>query len=105
MGFVEHLEDAVHGSIMIVPILTGSGMRMKILEAAAMSVPFITTSVGVEGLDFKHDESCLVADTAEEFANAIDCLANDAVLRKRLTENASKVFENKYSAQACLSGA
>jgi glycosyltransferase involved in cell wall biosynthesis len=65
-----------------------------------MSVPFITTSVGVEGLDFKHDESCLVADTAEEFANAIDCLANDAVLRKRLTENASKVFENKYSAQA-----
>lgn len=103
MGFVERLDDVAPGTIMIVPILTGSGMRMKILEAAAMNVPFITTSVGVEGLDFKDGESCLVADTPEDFASALTRLVEDSSLRKKLAEGASKVFEDKYSVSA-LSG-
>ena len=85
---------------MIVPILTGSGMRMKILESAAMSVPFVTTSVGVEGLDFKNNESCLLADNAGLFAASIDRLANDPNLYKQLAEGASKVFGSLYSVEA-----
>lgn len=100
LGFVEKLADAVKGSIMIVPILTGSGMRMKILESAAMSVPFVTTSVGVEGLDFKNNESCLLADNAGLFAASIDRLANDPNLYKQLAEGASKVFGSLYSVEA-----
>ena len=96
-GFVEKLSDVALGSIMIVPILSGSGMRMKILEAAAMSLPMVTTTVGVEGLDFVDGESCIIADTPEDYAKAIIRLTEDADLRRKLGENANKVFEQKYS--------
>jgi len=96
-GFVENLAEAVKGHIMIIPLLTGSGMRMKILDAAAMSIPFITTTVGVEGLDFKNGESCLIADNAEQFKNAIEILKNDSALQEKLAKNAKAVYHDKYS--------
>lgn len=99
-GFVDNLADAIAASIMIVPIITGSGMRMKILEAAAMSLPFVTTTVGVEGLDFKDGQSCLVADTAKDFANAIDRLADDPSLCRQLGMEANKIYREKYSREA-----
>lgn len=99
-GFVECLPDAVCGTIMIVPILSGSGMRMKILEAAALGVPFITTTVGVEGLKFKDKESCIIADTSEDFAKGLALLMEDELLRQQLTQNASKVFEENYSVES-----
>lgn len=95
-GFVDNLTDVAYGSIMIVPILSGSGMRMKILEAAAMSLPIVTTTVGVEGLDFRHGESCLMADTPEEFSKAIKLLCNDPKLRKTLGENANIIFNSTF---------
>lgn len=95
-GFVEQLSDVALGTIMVVPILSGSGMRMKILEAAAMSLPIVTTTVGVEGLDFTEGESCLVADSPEDFARAIKRLCQDMELRRKLGENANNVFQEKY---------
>lgn len=100
LGFVEDLTQAVHRSLLIVPILTGSGMRMKILDAAAMSVPFITTTVGVEGLNFKHNTSCLIADTPEDFAQAIDTLVADEGRMQALAVNAQKIFNEQYSVEA-----
>ena len=102
-GFVENLSDVALGNIMIVPILSGSGMRMKILEAAAMSLPIVTTTVGVEGLNFIDGESCIIADTPQDFADAILRLENDKQLRRSLGENANKVYEAKYhpSVLAC----
>lgn len=99
-GFVEKLSDAICGSIMVVPILSGSGMRMKILEAAASSVPFITTSVGVEGLKFVHEESCMIADTPQDFANALMELIGNEDKRRALAMNALKVYEENYSVKA-----
>lgn len=99
-GFVKELSDVALGSIMIVPILSGSGMRMKILEAAAMSLPIVTTTVGVEGLQFQDGESCLIADTPEGFANAIIHLENDINLRKTIGENANRLYTEKYTPKA-----
>ena len=73
---------------------------MKILEAAAMSVPFVTTSIGVEGLNFVNGVSCLIADTPEDFAVAINMLSDNEELRKRLAINAHSVYENEYSREA-----
>lgn len=100
LGFVEQLEDALGGSIMLVPILSGSGMRMKILEAAALGVPFITTTVGVEGLQFRHEEACLVADTPQDFAKALSRLMREEDLRRRLTQKAAEVYHTYYSKTA-----
>lgn len=96
-GFVEHLEDVARGSIMVVPILSGSGMRMKILEGAALANPIVTTSVGVEGMDMKDGESCLIADTPQEFALALTRLMTDKQLRMQLCNTAQEIFECNYS--------
>lgn len=100
LGFVEDLADAAQGTIMVVPILTGSGMRMKILEAAAMNIPFVTTTVGVEGLDFNNKYSCLIEDEEDKFAAAIDALAFSPDMHKNIAENGHTVFCDKYSVQA-----
>ena len=99
-GFVKDLVDVALGSIMIVPILSGSGMRMKILEAAAMGLPMVTTTVGVEGLDFDNRKSCLIADTPEDFAEALCEIMDSEQLRKELTCNARVVYDGKYSIKA-----
>jgi glycosyltransferase involved in cell wall biosynthesis len=100
LGFVAELYDGMGGSVMLVPILSGSGMRMKILEAAACSLPIITTSVGVEGLDFKNRDSCLIADTPEEFAAAIEELTNSPELMEKIGRRANEVFMEKYTVSA-----
>lgn len=100
LGFVDQLQDILQGAIVIVPILTGSGMRMKILDAAALCTPIVTTSVGVEGLDFEHQRDCLIADTPTDFANAINSLMADKAKMRELATNAQAVFEKKYSVPA-----
>lgn len=99
-GFVKDLADVSFGSIMIVPILSGSGMRMKILEAAAMGLPMLTTTVGVEGLDFGNGKSCLIADTPQDFATALCQIMDSEQLRKDMTDSARAVYINKYSIMA-----
>ena len=84
----------------MVPILTGSGMRMKILDAAASCRPIVTTAVGVEGLDFRHEQSCLIADTPADFAHALNSLVNDGAKMKELGTHAQAVFQEKYSVEA-----
>lgn len=100
LGFVERLQDVLQGSIVFVPILTGSGMRMKILDAAATGTPIVTTTVGVEGLHFQHGESCLVADTPDGFAAAINKLTTSSITMKMLAANAQAVFTQEYSVVA-----
>ena len=87
---------------MIVPILTGSGMRMKILDAAALGVPFITTSVGVEGLLFKDGHDCIVRNEASEWAISLVKMIEDEDLRKFITAGARSVFEQNYSESVLL---
>lgn len=102
LGYVEDLSEHAANSIMIVPILTGSGMRMKILDAAAMSVPFVSTTVGVEGLDFHDGESCLISDRAEGFAQALVRQMSDHMLRERIALNAHLLYQKKYSLRALV---
>ena len=96
-GYVDDLSEHVFRTLMIVPLLTGSGMRMKILDASALSVPFVSTSVGAEGLDFSDGDTCMIADSANEFAQALEMLMSDDKLRESLAQNALKVYKEKYS--------
>lgn len=96
-GFVDNLSEYVAQSVMIVPLMTGSGMRMKILDAAALSVPFVSTSVGAEGLLFSDGHSCLIADSASDFAQALTRLLSDDILKESLARNAHRLFKENYS--------
>ncbi|MEL6925675.1 MAG: glycosyltransferase family 4 protein, partial [Bacteroidota bacterium] len=59
-------------SLMIVPLLAGSGMRVKILEGMALGKVVLTTQLGLEGIPARHQQEVLVANTREEFVRAID---------------------------------
>lgn len=65
----------IDNGIMIVPLLSGSGIRIKIIEAMMLGKPIITTSVGKEGIDAIHKENLLIADTPDAFVLCLDyCL-------------------------------
>lgn len=70
-----------------VPILSGGGTRLKILEAAASGTPIVTTSLGCEGIDVKHGQHCLIADDPQAFANAlVEALDNPVPAAHRATQ-------------------
>ena len=58
-------------SLMVVPLLSGSGMRVKILEGMALGKVVLTSSLGLEGIEAENKEEVLVADTVEEFIQAV----------------------------------
>lgn len=88
VNYVDDLQSFLNGKISIVPIRIGSGMRMKILDSIFAAAPVITTSKGCEGLPMVSGDNCLIADTAEDFANAIMKLVPDQQLQEQLATNA-----------------
>jgi glycosyltransferase involved in cell wall biosynthesis len=63
--------------INVVPLLHGAGVKGKVVESLMAGTPVVTTTIGAEGLDLKHGEHVLIADTTAEFADAITHLLTD----------------------------
>ncbi len=83
-------------SIMIVPLLSASGMRVKIIEGMAMSKCIIATSMAAEGIMCEHGKDILIADTADEFYRSIlQCITNPKKWRE-IGENARKTVERDH---------
>jgi len=87
-----------HG-IMIVPLVSGSGIRIKIVEAMALGKTIIATTIAAEGLGLTDGENILIANNADEFVKHIGKCLNDVPFRKRIGENAHRFalehFQNK----------
>jgi len=99
MGFVENLESAIQNTIMIVPITIGSGIRMKILEAAKLGIPFVSTTIGAEGIPVQSGKHCLLADDPSDFVDAILQL-KDHDKRAMFIIKAHQLIEDNYSLEA-----
>ncbi len=99
LGYIDNLYDSLKGSIMIVPITIGSGIRMKILEAASKGIPFVSTKVGAEGIPVINREHCFIADNVNEFVDDILKL-QDSELRRFFVKNSYNLIKEKYSLQA-----
>ncbi|MDP2386716.1 MAG: glycosyltransferase family 4 protein [Bacteroidota bacterium] len=82
--------------VMIVPLQSGSGMRIKIVEGLALGKVIISTSIGAEGIQVKHGENILIADSPKEFADAIKLLINNKELKEKISHNARKFIEEKF---------
>ena len=80
----------------VVPLLEGSGTRLKILECFALGTPVVATSKGAEGLDVTNGGNILLADTPQEFARAVTRLLAEPELARQLAENARDLVENFY---------
>jgi hypothetical protein len=88
LGFVNNLYSVLTGSIMIVPITIGSGVRMKILDAVNMKIPFVTTKIGVEGLPFINEVDCFISEEADDFVSKILKLKENSMLQQQFTVSA-----------------
>jgi sugar transferase (PEP-CTERM/EpsH1 system associated) len=89
-------------SVFICPLRSGSGMQTKILEAMAMGVPVVTTSMGFEALDATAGRDIVVADDANVFAQEVIKLLKDKELRRDIAHNARMLVEEKYGWQTVI---
>ncbi len=84
-------------NIMIVPLFSGSGIRIKILEGMALGRTIISTSIGAEGIGGESGKHYLLADNEEEFQAAISkCMSNPALVQE-IAHNAREFVEENYS--------
>lgn len=88
LGYVDDMRCSVKAaSVYLSPIAFGTGIKNKIVEAMAMGMPVVTNSIGAEGLDVQNGRELFIADTAEEIAQAVGQLLENAMLRKKLGTN------------------
>lgn len=97
-GSVPDMRDEIaKAAVCVVPLRIGSGTRLKILEAAAMAKPVVSTHLGAEGLDFENGEEILLADDPNAFARAVADLLADADRRRAIGQGARRRVMAQYS--------
>jgi len=96
IGRVDDVTPYYHTShLSIVPLLSGSGIRLKIMESMSYGCPVVSTTLGAEGIDYDED-SILIADDPERFADGIVTLSRSNELRRKLGKNGRQLAESKY---------
>jgi polysaccharide biosynthesis protein PslH len=104
-GTVADIRSYVAGALaLVVPLRSGGGTRLKILEALAMERPVISTCVGAEGLEITPGTDILIADDAEQFVTHVESLVKSLEKAKNLGKAGRRLVEEKYDWRVCLSG-
>ncbi|MCM8809991.1 MAG: glycosyltransferase family 4 protein [Candidatus Omnitrophica bacterium] len=98
-GYVEDLRFYIAScDINICPMISGSGIKNKILESLAMGKPSVITSIACEGIpELKDGENVLIADTPQEFADKIILLFKNNDLYQKIAYNGRKLVEKNYT--------
>lgn len=98
VGEVENAYDFMNSKgLMIVPLLSGSGIRVKIIEGMALGKTIITTSLGAEGIPCKDGQNILIADTPELFAEKITKCINEKMTFAIIGDNANQFAKQRFS--------
>ena len=96
-GKVEAVEPYYNkAGIVIVPILSGSGTRLKVLEAMSFGVPVLSTAKGAEGIDYVEDRDIVIADLPELFIKKAISLLTNKDKRIRVSGAGRKLVQNYY---------
>ena len=83
--------------INVVPLLSGSGIRVKIIEAMSAGKAVVTTTIGAEGIDYEDGKHLLIANTPEEFALQIERLVEHRKYCEEVGKNARRLIAEEYS--------
>jgi glycosyltransferase involved in cell wall biosynthesis len=84
-------------ALFVAPIISGAGLRGKLLEAMAMGKAIVATRLCLDGYPFHHNQELMVADNSAEFLQYILELLRDPGKRRRLGRNARAMVEEQYS--------
>lgn len=99
-GSVPSVEPYVaESALMVVPLLSGSGMRWKILQAFAWGIPIVSTRLGCEGFDVRDGEQLLIADSPQDFAEAVIRLLSDPQMAGQIAHNARIFAEKRHDVE------
>ncbi len=100
-GFVRDVQPLyVNSNVVIVPTKVSAGTNLKVLEAMAIERVVVSTTSGCAGLGLEHGRSVWIADTAEEFAEAIEQLLANPDLRHRIAVAAREIAETQFNWKA-----
>ena len=91
------IRELARAKVAVVPVLAGSGTRLKILEAWAAGVPVVSTTLGAEGLGARDGESLLLADSGPAFAEAVSRLLACTELRERVGAAGRLLLEKEFT--------
>ena len=96
-GEVESATDFINQhSLMVVPLLSGGGMRAKILEGMALGKVALSTRIGMEGIAARHKKEALLADTPAEFAESIAWCYEQGAALAQIGDNARRLCTEQY---------
>ncbi|MCL4541822.1 MAG: glycosyltransferase family 4 protein, partial [Chloroflexi bacterium] len=88
--------------VVTVPLFSGGGTRLKVLNALASARPVVSTTLGASGFDLRDGEHLLLADNPAAFAGAVKCLLNDRSLAQGLAERGRAQVLALYSWERLL---
>jgi len=84
-------------AVMIVPLFSGSGIRIKIIEGMALGKTIISTEIGAEGINYTNDENILIANTTDAFLAAVEKCVMDRTFCETIGTNANKLIHKDHS--------
>jgi glycosyltransferase involved in cell wall biosynthesis len=99
LGFVEDLTPLMtECGVFLCPILSGSGIRVKLLEAFAYGIPVVSTTIGAEGLAEEDGQFCRIANTPQAFANALSHIWSQPEEAEAMANRARRYVEQQWDA-------
>lgn len=108
VAFADYVPDIrpylQQSTVFVAPIISGAGLRGKILEAMAMENAIVSTRRCTEGFPFQHDEELMIAEDAKDFIRYTIALMKDPAKRRRLGRNARSKVETQFGAQQFTAG-
>lgn len=98
IGEVEDAQSFITSKgIMIVPILSAGGIRVKIIEGLALQKTIVSTSIGAEGIDVKHGDNILIANSPDDFYKAIKKALTNTKWTNKIGENAEHYARTHFN--------
>jgi glycosyltransferase involved in cell wall biosynthesis len=85
-----------NAAVVVVPLRMGGGTRLKVLEGLSMRKPMVSTSLGCEGIDVKHEEHLLIADEPARFAQQVLRIMEEPTTGRALAENGFALVHRRY---------
>ena len=97
-GYVNSVEDfALEHGILVSPIRSASGVRIKFLEAMAAGIPIVTTKLGALGIDLTEPDCICIAETEADFTQHITSLVLDPITRREIGTNAQDYIKKNHT--------
>lgn len=97
-GYVSDIREFIgQAAVYVVPLRVGGGTRLKVLDAMAMGKAVVSTSIGCEGIDVRHNDHLVIADTPGTFTEATLALLADRGRRLTLGRAARELVERRYA--------